>query len=91
MSKVSGKHPTYAKLTGKDADSLYHPTAGTGQEEPFESWPSFFAGSSLYGLAARFLWGLKYLHQCLLKVLPCFRAYVIFSFHALTASCQKGS
>jgi transposase-like protein len=35
MSQVAGKRLTYAQLTGKDADTLHHPTAGTGQEEPF--------------------------------------------------------
>jgi len=35
MSQVAGKRLTYAQLTGKDADSLHHPTARTGQEEPF--------------------------------------------------------
>jgi transposase-like protein len=35
MSQVAGKRLTYAQLTGKDADSLHHPAAGTGQEEPF--------------------------------------------------------
>jgi transposase-like protein len=35
MAKVAGKRLTYATLTGKDADSLHHETAGTGQEEPF--------------------------------------------------------
>jgi transposase-like protein len=35
MSQVAGKRLTYAQLTGKDADSLHHETAGTGQEEPF--------------------------------------------------------
>jgi len=35
MSKVAGKRLTYAQLTGKGTDSLHHPAAGTGQEEPF--------------------------------------------------------
>jgi len=35
MSQVAGKRLTYAELTGKDADSVCHPEAGTGQEEPF--------------------------------------------------------
>jgi transposase-like protein len=35
MSLASGKRLTYAQLTGKGTDSLHHPTAGTGQEEPF--------------------------------------------------------
>ena len=35
MSKVAGKRLTYAQLTGKGVDSLHHPAAGTGQEEPF--------------------------------------------------------
>jgi transposase-like protein len=35
MSQLAGKRITYAQLTGKDADSLHPPTAGTGQEEPF--------------------------------------------------------
>ncbi len=35
MSQVAGKRLTYAQLTGKDADALHHPAAGTGQEEPF--------------------------------------------------------
>jgi len=35
MSKVAGKRLTYATLTGKDADALHHPAAGTGQAEPF--------------------------------------------------------
>jgi len=35
MSQVAGKRLTYAQLTGKDTDSLHHPEAGTGQEEPF--------------------------------------------------------
>ena len=35
MAKVAGKRLTYAQLTGKDADSLHHETAGTGQAEPF--------------------------------------------------------
>jgi transposase-like protein len=35
MSQVAGKRLTYAQLTGKDTDSLHHPAAGTGQEEPF--------------------------------------------------------
>ena len=28
-------HPGQISLTGKDADTLHPPTAGTGQEEPF--------------------------------------------------------
>jgi len=35
MSQVAGKRLTYAELTGKDADSISHPEAGMGQEEPF--------------------------------------------------------
>lgn len=35
MSQVAGKRLTYAQLTGKDTDSVCHPEAGTGQEEPF--------------------------------------------------------
>jgi transposase-like protein len=35
MSQVHGKRLTYAELTGKDADSLHQPEAGTGQTEPF--------------------------------------------------------
>ena len=35
MSQVAGKRLTYAELTGKDTDSVCHPKAGTGQEEPF--------------------------------------------------------
>jgi transposase-like protein len=35
MSQVFGKRLTYAQLTGKEVDSLHHPAAGTGQEEPF--------------------------------------------------------
>jgi len=35
MTQVAGKRLTYAKLTGKDTDSVCHPEAGTGQEEPF--------------------------------------------------------
>jgi transposase-like protein len=35
MSQVAGKRLTYAALTGKDADSLHHSAAGTGEEEPF--------------------------------------------------------
>ena len=35
MSQVAGKRLAYAKLTGKDTDSIPHPEAGTGQEEPF--------------------------------------------------------
>jgi transposase-like protein len=35
MAKVYGKRLTYATLTGKDADSLHHSAAGTGEEEPF--------------------------------------------------------
>jgi hypothetical protein len=35
MSKVAGKRLTYAKLTGKGTDTVCHPEAGTGQEEPF--------------------------------------------------------
>jgi hypothetical protein len=35
MSQVAGKRITYAQLTGKDADALHSPEAGTGQEEPF--------------------------------------------------------
>ncbi len=35
MSRVNGKRLTYAQLTGKGVDSLHHPAAGTGTEEPF--------------------------------------------------------
>jgi transposase-like protein len=35
MSQVAGKRLTYSELTGKDTDSVCHPEAGTGQEEPF--------------------------------------------------------
>ena len=35
MSQVGGRRLTYAALTGKDTDSVCHPEAGTGQEEPF--------------------------------------------------------
>jgi transposase-like protein len=36
MSKVAGKRLTYAQLTGKDADSLHHEAAGTGEAQvPF--------------------------------------------------------
>lgn len=35
MSQISGRRLTYAELTGKGTDSLHHPAAGTGQEEPF--------------------------------------------------------
>jgi transposase-like protein len=35
MSQVGGRRLTYAELTGKDADSVCHPEAGTGEEEPF--------------------------------------------------------
>jgi transposase-like protein len=35
MSQVAGKRLTYAELTGKGTDSVCHPEAGTGQEEPF--------------------------------------------------------
>jgi hypothetical protein len=35
MSQVAGKRLTYEDLTGKGTDSVCHPEAGTGQEEPF--------------------------------------------------------
>jgi len=35
MTMVAGKRLTYAQLTGKGTDSVCHPEAGTGQEEPF--------------------------------------------------------
>ena len=35
MAQVAGKRLTYARLTGKGTDSLHHPAAGAGQEEPF--------------------------------------------------------
>jgi hypothetical protein len=35
MGQVSGKHLTYAQLTGNGTDSLHYPEAGTWQEEPF--------------------------------------------------------
>ncbi len=35
MSQASGKRLTYAQLTGKGVDSLHHPAAAQGQEEPF--------------------------------------------------------
>jgi transposase-like protein len=35
MMHAVGRRLTYAQLTGKDADAFHHPTAGTGQEEPF--------------------------------------------------------
>ena len=35
MAKVANKRLTYAQLTGKDADALHRPSAGTGQTEPF--------------------------------------------------------
>ena len=35
MSQIAGRRLTYAQLTGKGVDSLHHPAAGTGQEEPF--------------------------------------------------------
>jgi transposase-like protein len=35
MMQVAGKRLTYAKLTGKDTDTVCNPEAGTGQEEPF--------------------------------------------------------
>ena len=35
MSQVAGKRLTYAELTGKGADALHPPEAGTGQEVPF--------------------------------------------------------
>ena len=36
MNQISGKRLTYAELTGKGVDSLYHDTTGTGQTEvPF--------------------------------------------------------
>jgi transposase-like protein len=31
----TGKRLTYAELTGKDADALHPPSAGTGRKEPF--------------------------------------------------------
>lgn len=37
MSQVAGKRLTYAELTGKDAGSVCHPEAGTGEGEPFSS------------------------------------------------------
>jgi hypothetical protein len=35
MAQVAGKRLTYAQLTGNGTDSLHHPAAGAGQEEPF--------------------------------------------------------
>jgi len=36
MSQIGGKRLTYAELTGKDADALHSPTAGTGETQvPF--------------------------------------------------------
>jgi hypothetical protein len=35
MSQIGGKRLTYPKLTGKGTDTVCHPEAGTGQEEPF--------------------------------------------------------
>ncbi len=35
MTQVAGKRLTYAELTGKGTDTVCHPEAGTGQEEPF--------------------------------------------------------
>jgi transposase-like protein len=35
MAQVAGKRLTYAELTGKGTDSVCHPEAGTGEEEPF--------------------------------------------------------
>ena len=35
MSQVAGKRITYAELTGKGTDTVCHPEAGTGEEEPF--------------------------------------------------------
>jgi transposase-like protein len=35
MSQIAGRRLTYAQLTGKDTDSLHHPAAETGPEEPF--------------------------------------------------------
>jgi hypothetical protein len=36
---IAEKRLTHAKLTGKDTDSVCHPEAGTGQEEPLLSLP----------------------------------------------------
>jgi transposase-like protein len=35
MSQVAGRRLTYAELTGKGTDTVCHPEAGTGEEEPF--------------------------------------------------------
>jgi len=35
MTQVAGKRQPYAKLAGKDTDSVSLPEAGTGEEEPF--------------------------------------------------------
>lgn len=35
MTMAAGKRLTYERLTGKGTDSIHHPEAGTGQEEPF--------------------------------------------------------
>jgi hypothetical protein len=35
MNQVAGKRLTYAELTGKGTDSVCHPEAAAGQEEPF--------------------------------------------------------
>jgi transposase-like protein len=35
MAQVAGKRLTYAELTGKGTDTVCHPKAGTGEEEPF--------------------------------------------------------
>jgi len=36
MGQIAGKRLTYSELTGKDADTLHSPTAGTGEaQEPF--------------------------------------------------------
>ncbi len=35
MTMVAGKRLTYERLTGKGTDSIHHPEAETGQEEPF--------------------------------------------------------
>ena len=83
MSRINGKRLTYAKLTGKQVDSLHH-SGGRDADRGRTLLARIFAGLSaafrLWLCRSLFLWDGERIPHRVLELFPCFRPFVVFCF-----------
>ena len=83
MSRINGKRLTYAKLTGKQVDSLHHSggrDADRGRTLLARIFAGFSAAFRLWLCRSLFLWDGERVPHGVLELFPCFRPFVVFCF-----------